>query len=132
MSETDIREAIMDCLSGSSTLLDAGIYYGLAPQGTELPYVLYQEYGDGHPLWCMAGPPLVTVNWLVKGVGTASEAEALNQEIKNTLNRAELNITGYRSLFCMYMKTVSYNETPDGARYEHRGAIYQITTEEVV
>jgi hypothetical protein len=132
MSEENIREAILEKLEENATILAAGIYYGLAPQGTDLPYVLFQEFGDGDPLWTMAGPPLVTVPWLIKGVGDSSDAETLNYEIKKTLSRAVLTIDGYTNLYCNYHKTVAYSETPNGERYEHRGAIYKITTEEVV
>lgn len=130
--DNPIRVAIREKLLENSILEEVGVYYGLAPSGTELPYVLFQEFGDGDPLWTFAGPPLITVPWMVKGVGTAEEAEALDKLCRDTLNRAELSIPGFRNQFCMYTKTMAYNETPDGERYEHRGAIYKITTEEVV
>ena len=128
----NVREAIKAKLLTNPTISAAGVYYSLAPSGTNLPYVLFQEMTDGAVDWCFAGEPLITVDWLVKGVGTASEAESLDRLCRSTLNRANLIITGIETKFCMYRKTVSYNETPDGERYEHRGAIYQITTEEVV
>lgn len=136
IAEDPIRVAIRDQLLGSTDLTDLlsepeGIYYELAPSGTVLPYVIFNEMTDGSLLWTMAGPPVESVDWLIKGVGADYEVvDSIQREIRRVMDRAEFPIDDHNNLLCMRKRRVSYPEVTDGERYAHRGDVYKITTEE--
>lgn len=128
-----VRIALMNFLKADPILkgLTEGVFYRKAPQPKEVPYVIVSS-GTDVPEWTFAGPPLEDQVWLVKGVGSANAAEAINRRVKKLLNRdCELEIEGmiFHSIF--WIAGVDYEDSTDGERYQHVGAEYRIKTEEV-
>lgn len=135
-TETDanpVRVALMKLLKADATLsgLSNGVFYRKAPQPKEVPYVIVSKV-TGTPEWTFDGPPLDNEVWLVKGVGSANAAEAIDRRCRELLNRdTKLEIDGKEDLAVFAIMDVDYEDNTDGERYMHVGAEYRIQSEEV-
>lgn len=127
-----VRAAIEQFLKADQILeeLSTGIYYQLAPQNpeAELPYVIF-ENPTGNESWTFDGEPMEEGMILVKGVGSAKQAESIDRRCKELLNKEELSIDGYDVLFVRSASIVNYLEPSDGERFQHTGHNYNLIVE---
>jgi hypothetical protein len=127
-----IRAAIEKFLKADSILMElaTGVYYQLAPQNpeAELPYVIF-ENPTGSESWTFDGEPMEEGQLLVKGLGTAKQAESIDRRCKELLNTEELSIDGYDVLFVRSASIVNYLEPSDGERFQHTGHNYNLIVE---
>lgn len=134
MTEQDanpIRIALMKFLKADPKLkeLAGGVFYRKAPQPKEVPYVIVSK-AVGTPEWAFDGEPLDNEVWLVKGVGSANDAEAIDRRCKELLNRdTELVAEGRDVKSIMAINDVDYEDDTDGEQYMHVGAEYRIHSE---
>lgn len=127
-----VREAIEKYLKADETLMElaTGVYYQLAPQNpeAELPYVIF-ENPTGNESWTFDGEPMEEGQLLVKGVGSAKQAESIDRRCKALLNTEELSIDEYDVLFIRSASIVNYLEPSDGERFQHTGHNYNLIVE---
>lgn len=127
-----VRAALEQFLKADSVLKDlsTGVFYQLAPQNpeAELPYVIF-ENPTGNESWTFDGEPMEEGMVLVKGVGSAKQAESIDRRCKELLNSEELSIDGYDVLFVRSASIVNYLEPSDGERFQHTGHNYNLIVE---
>lgn len=114
--------AIYSALGG--TAASPAVYYALAPQGTEPPYVIFQRQAgvDEYTFTSQT----VNTEYVVKVVSNRNwptEARAAYGTVHNTFQNAALSMTGFTLLRCERVSTIEYID-PD--RYWHVGGIYRI------
>jgi hypothetical protein len=97
-------------------------------EGIKPPVVIFHK-AAGTPLWAMDGPPMDKEVWVVKGVGTSSEAEAIDARCREILNGGTLAITGKVNQDLRHVADVNFAETVDDERVDHIGAEYKIDSE---
>lgn len=129
-----VRVALMKLLKADAILSDfsSGVYYGKAPQPKATPYVIVMKMA-GTPTWMFAGTPMRDEVFLVKGVGNANEAEAIDRRAQKLLNPedVDLEIDGRQFQDCRFINEVDYEDTTDGERFQHVGAEYRIQSKEL-
>lgn len=127
-----VRDAIEQFLKADPVLKDlaTGVYYQLAPQNPEaqLPYVIFED-PTGNESWTFEGEPMEEGQLLVKGLGSAKQAESIDKRCKELLNSEELSIDGYDVLFVRSASRVTYQEVSDGERFQHTGHNYNLIVE---
>ena len=127
-----IREGIEKFLKADPVLMELvkGVYYQLAPQNpeAELPYVIFED-PTGNESWTFDGEPMEDGQLLIKGVGSAKQAESIDKRCKELLNSEKLSIDGYDVLFVRSMSRVNYPEVSDGERFQHTGHNYNLIVE---
>jgi hypothetical protein len=96
--------------------------------GVDPPIVIFHK-AAGRPLWAMSGPSLDKEFWVVKGVGTAAEAEAIDKRCREILDGGELAISGKVNQDLRHVSDVNYGEVVNGERVDHIGAEYKIDSE---
>jgi hypothetical protein len=125
-----IRAAIFAVLSADDALAAAapnGIHHLRAPQGTEVPYGIFNEQ-SGLPMRSF-GDSSKNELWLVKGVcrgGDQGEAEAIDARCEQLLDRQTFPIEGFALLGCERETDVIFPEDDDGETIYHVGALYRI------
>lgn len=132
-----IRTAIYTQLAGTSAVTallssPTAIYHRVAPADAQAPFVIFTKQA-GTPRWAMAGDPLDTDLWLIKGVctgGSSSAAESIAAAVDDAINDALLSITGRNLLFLRRESDVDYGEADGGEQWHHVGALYRLTTEQ--
>lgn len=116
-----LREAISDALNTEAltALVGNRIFHQTAPQGTQYPFVVFQQQ-SGAPRWTFGGDPVERKLWIVKGIHTQSPPlEAIVDAIDDALDGA-LGLDSRRE------SDINYAEPADGTLYRHLGAIYRI------
>ncbi len=130
--------AKLSAATGLTSLLTGGtadpsIYPGLAPEGTDPPYVVYQPQSPSTPIHTFGGVAIENALYTVKGVVAArgpASAGTIAAEIDTALNDQALTITGHTHLLCRRVQDIDYPETvPGGQLLQHRGAIYRIAAD---
>lgn len=114
--------AIYNKLGG--TAATPAVYYALAPQSTQPPYVIVQRLSAADE-YTFTGQG-VSAEYVVKVVSNRqwpSEAWAAYGTVHNTLQDASLTIPGYTALRCERSSTVEYI---DPERFWHVGGIYRV------
>ena len=127
-----IRVALIKFLKAYSILkeLSKSVFYRKADRSDEVPYVIVSK-AAGTPEWTFDGPPLDNEVWLVKGVGSANQSDAIDRRCRALLNRdTDLEIEGrdFKSVFAI--SDVDYEDDTDGEQFQHVGAEYRIHSEE--
>lgn len=117
--------AIYSALGGTAS--SPAVYYALAPQGTEPPYVIFQRQAGADEYTFTS--QTVNTEYVVKVVSNRNwptEARAAYGTVHNTIQNAALSMTGFTLLRCERVSTIEYID-PD--RYWHVGGIYRIEAE---
>lgn len=126
-----VRVALVKLLKADEILKGFcnGVYVGKAPQPTTVPYCIVTKI-TGVPEWTFDGEPLRNEKFLVKGVGSPDQAEAIDLRCKQLLGRdLELEVEGREFFSCFWEKDVDYEDPTDGERFQHVGAEYRIKSE---
>lgn len=108
------------------------IFYQVAPEGTQFPYVLINRQ-SGVPTDAFGDPSAVENDvWLVKAVDrsdSADAAEAVAARVTTLLNDASLSISGATLLYLRRESDVDYSEVYEGVTYRHCGSLYRLVTD---
>lgn len=126
-----VRIALMKLLKADAGIKDlaGGVYYRKAPQPREVPYVIVSK-AAGTPEWTFDGEPMRNEVFVVKGVGSPDQAEAIDLRCKKLLGRdVELEIEGREFHSCFWISDLDYEDPTDGERFQHVGAEYRIKSE---
>lgn len=126
-----VRQAIYDLLANDSQLADLcnGIYWRVAPEGTDPPVCIFQRQA-GVRSYTFGGEPMHDESYVVKGVGFADDAEAIDERVETILNNATITVDGRQLLLRpMAMDDITYGEDVEGEHYEHEGTAYRVVTE---
>lgn len=138
---TAIRRSIYGKLAGDSTLnallatppagFSKSIYYQLAPQSADFPYIVFQKQ-SGIPTEAFGTPAAFDKDaWLVKAVdrGTSADvAESIQARVQALLNDASLSISGSELCDLRRFGDVEYSEQMDGVQYKHAGSLFRVVT----
>lgn len=115
-------------ISAITTLLggNAKIYNKIAPQGTALPYVIFQWQGGGDEN--VTPRDSVNVVYTVKALGTTLVVvDNIDEQIKLALHEQTLTVTGWTNYRTQREEAVDLVETEEtGQIVYHRGAMYRI------
>lgn len=127
----EIRKGLMDKLIGDTALIselggDTAIYYGVAPQGTARPYVIFFNAGGGPEN--LYPSDLTSEVYVVKAVADSmSGALSVDDKCKSALHKQTLTVTGYTNIWTRRENEVSLTEvSDDGTIIRHEGAYYRI------
>jgi len=130
-SMNPVREAIIDALDDATLALTAtaGVHWVQAPQGTEPPYVIVMKVA-GTREYTFEGPPILNELYIVKGVGFADDAEAMDERCQVLLDNVALAVDGRDLLLApMPEVDVNYTDNSSGEVWQHVGTQYRIETE---
>lgn len=139
---TAIRRAVYGKLAGDTTLTNLlaapttgyahAIYFQIAPQGAQTPYVVFSKQ-SGVAVETFGDPSAMENDmWLVKAIDhntTADPAEAISARVTALLNDASLSISGATTLYLRRKSDVQYPEVTDGETYQHVGSLYRLVTD---
>ena len=126
-----VRVALVTLLKEDSDLskVSNGVYYGAADATATRPYTIVQKMA-GNPHDAFDGPSLDRDVWLVKGVGSAAQAETIDRCCQKLLRGATLEIEGKANQDLRKIADVDYVEAEKGETYRHSGAEYKIDSED--
>lgn len=138
---TATRRSLYGKLAGDTTLntllgtpatgYSKSIYHQQAPDGAQLPFVIFQRQ-SGLPTETFGDPSAIENEiWLVKAVdrnASTDTAEAISARIAVLLNDTTLSISGATLLYLRRQSDVEYPEVIDGAQYHHAGSLYRLVT----
>ena len=106
----------------------ASIYDTQAPDNATLPYVVYNHQAGG--------PENVDANnleanlWYVRAYSTTSNktAQQIFEQVDTLLNRVNISITGYNTLWCAREENINLLENTPSGKIWSCGAVYRIRT----
>jgi len=126
-----IEIGLYNKLKGNSTLTAAlssatAIYNTVAPQGTSMPYVVFNWAGGG--LENISPSELHNVVYVVKALADdTSEAATLQGYIKSAVHLQTLTVSGYTNMITLCEDALQFAEaTRDGQVIHHRGYVVRI------
>jgi hypothetical protein len=113
--------ALIDELGG-----ETAVYYGVAPQGTARPYVIFFNAGGG-PENTYPGD-LTSERYVIKGVSdTLGKALDVDARCRAAIHKQTLTVTGYTNIWTRREAEVSLTEvSDDGTVIRHEGGYYRI------
>jgi len=129
----EIRAALYSKLISDTALIselggDTAIYYGIAPQGTARPYVVFFNAGGGPENTYPSD--LTSEVYVVKAVADSmGGALTVDNACKTALHKQTLDLTatGYTNIWTRRENEVSLTEiSDDGTVIRHEGAYYRI------
>lgn len=112
-------------VSAITNIATGGVWNKLAPQGTSLPYVVYQWQGGGDDnITPTRGRNLV---YTVKALAAdADTAESIDEQIDIALHYQTLTVSGWTNYRMCREGDVNYSEMELGVPVFHIGAMYRI------
>ena len=127
----EIREGLYSKLIGDTALIselggDTAIYYGVAPQETARPYVVFFNAGGGPDNTYPSD--LTSEVYVVKVVAdNLGGALTVDNACKTALHKQTLTVTGYTNIWTRRENELSLTEvSDDGTVIRHEGAYYRI------
>lgn len=127
-----VKQALVQTLRANGALKAAvnGIHEGVAPQGTNMPYVVYSvayaplEY-DWTNVMQLAGFDIFVY------AENSVDAGNIDQLVFDTLQDAALSVTGQTTLFCRRTGSLSGPEVnEEGRRVFQAGGTYEVWTDQ--
>lgn len=110
--------------------LGSAVYYGLAPQGTNPPYVVFARQSGVDSYYLYGGTAVgnwdITAEYMVKVIDDGlwpGVAQAAYGTVHTMMQDAALSITGFTALRSRRVQTLEYRDD-DG--FWHIGGIYQV------
>ena len=112
-------------VSAVTNLATGGVHNKIAPQGTALPYVIFQWQGGGdlNETPRRTRGPVYTVKAIAESQDTA---EAIDEQIDILMHYQTLTVTGWVNYMTRREGDVNYQETPMGTPVFHIGGMYRI------
>lgn len=118
--------ALTSLLSGGTA--SPSIYNTQAPQGAAPPYVVFNQQ-SGNTVYTLTGVAYDDVEYQVQAITTGpsmASASAIQAAFDAVLNDGTVAASGYGVMYLRRRARVSYAETVDGQRYNHRGHVYRV------
>lgn len=133
MNVNAVKAGLTSKLTGDATLTamlasSTSVYDKVAPQGSALPYVIFQKQ-TGSPRYTMGGPAYDDNVYLVKAVAESPSAKVAGQiaeRVDALLTDGSLTLTSGSLMVMRRQQDVEYAETADGRTFQHVGATYLI------
>jgi len=109
-----------------------GIFNGVAPQGTEPPFVVFQAMSkvDDYYAYSERGGAAV---YMVKAIDRSIWPKAagdIDTQIDSVMQDASLSITGYTLISCRREEDIYLAEDTGGVTYQHVGGLYRILADQ--
>lgn len=128
--------ALFAKLTADSTLVamlagTAAVYQGQAPQGAQLPYVVFNQQAETDS-YTLADRAFEDYVFLVKGVTKATSpvgAGAISGRIDEVLTDAALSVSGQDQMYLRREQQIKYPEVDQGDRYWHSGGLFRIVVQ---
>lgn len=117
--------AVYSALGSATGAGTVAIYQGLAPSGTQPPYIVFERI-EGIDEYKFNSDGGVNTEYMVKAISHdewPDEAQATYAIYHAVFQDARLTITGYTTLFCRRVRPIGYRDTDN---YQHRGGIYAV------
>jgi hypothetical protein len=119
---------------GVATYATGGIYQLNAPQGSQFPYVVFQELLDtaGYTFTRLATDHVFyQIKALAKDANVSGPFETgrIMDRVRVVLTDPTLNVTGQTTLYCRFNRSIpqySEQDDSDGSIIFHKGGIYEI------
>ena len=130
----NLDTAIYAVLNVASVTNEAtgGVFNGLAPQGTEPPFVVFQAMSKVDDYFAFTGRGGTAV-YMVKVIDRSVWPKAagdIDTQIDSLMQDASLSITGHSLLMCRRESDVYLVEDQNGVVYQHIGGMYRILADE--
>jgi hypothetical protein len=123
-------------LTGDATLTallsggTASVFYGVAPDGADPPYLVFNEQTDT-PDYTFTQKARDNLLYQVKGITSgpsAKTAGSIAERIESVLTDTALTVSGKTLLYLRKESGVHYPEVDQGRVFHHRGGLYRIQT----
>ncbi len=131
----DVAETwLYERLTADPVIAAAGVYSEVPPEGTALPYVIFQTQFQGLDVPAVGAvriwtEQLYTVKTIVEG-GSYSPASDLANRIDAQLHGKSGAAGGGRVVSCVREQTISFTTREHGVEYRHRGGTYRLQVQE--
>lgn len=120
--------------AGVATLATGGIYQLAAPQGSEVPFVVFQELLDTPEYsftQLVSDRVMYQIKALAKDANVSGQYEAgrIMDRVRELLTDPTLNVSGKTTLYCRFNRSIpQYSEldSSDGEFIYHKGAIFEL------
>ena len=109
-----------------------GVFNGVAPQGTEPPFVVFQAMSkvDDYYAYTERGGSAI---YMVKAIDRSiwpKTAGDIDTQIDSVMQDASLSITGHTLISCRREEDIYLVEDTGGVTYQHVGGLYRILADE--
>ena len=109
-----------------------GVFNGVAPQGTEPPFVVFQAMSkvDDYYAYTERGGSAI---YMVKAIDRSiwpKTAGDIDTQIDSVMQDASLSITGHTLISCRRKEDIYLVEDTGGVTYQHVGGLYRILADE--
>lgn len=109
-----------------------GVFNGLAPQGTEPPFVVFQAMSKVDDYFAYTGRGGTAV-YMIKVIDRSvwpKTAGDIDTQIDSVMQDASLSITGHTLLMCRRESDIYLVEDQQGVVYQHVGGLYRIIADQ--
>jgi hypothetical protein len=130
----NLDTAVFDVLNVAAVTNEAtgGVFNGVAPQGTEPPFVVFQAMSkvDDYFAYTKRGAEAI---YMVKAIARSpwpKVAGDIDTQIDSVMQDASLSITGHSQISCRREEDIYLVEDQDGVIYQHIGGLYRIIADQ--
>jgi hypothetical protein len=109
-----------------------GVFNGIAPQGIEPPFVIFQAMSKIDDYFAFTGRGGSTI-YMIKAIDRSiwpKTAGDIDTQIDSVMQDASLSITGHTLLMCRRESDLYLVEDQAGMVYQHIGGLYRIIADE--
>ena len=109
-----------------------GVFNGIAPQGIEPPFVIFQAMSKIDDYFAFTGRGGSTI-YMIKAIDRSiwpKTAGDIDTQIDSVMQDASLSITGHALLMCRRESDIYLTEDQAGIVYQHIGGLYRIIADQ--
>jgi hypothetical protein len=109
-----------------------GVFNGIAPQGTEPPFVVFQAMSKVDDYFSYTGRGGAAI-YMIKAIDRSiwpKTAGDIDTQIDSVMQDASLSITGHTLLMCRRESDLYLVEDQAGMVYQHIGGLYRIIADQ--
>jgi len=109
-----------------------GVFNGIAPQGTEPPFVVFQAMSKVDDYFAFTGRGGAAI-YMVKAIDRSiwpKGAGDIDTQIDGVMQDASLSITGHALLMCRRESDIYLAEDQAGVVFQHVGGLYRIIADQ--
>jgi len=130
----NLDTAVYDILNVAAVTNEAtgGVFNGVAPQGTEPPFVVFQAMSKTDDYFAYTGRGGAAI-YMVKAIDRSPWPKAagdIDTQIDSVMQDASLSITGHSLLSCRREEDIYLVEDLAGVIYQHIGGLYRILADQ--
>jgi len=130
----NLDTAVYDILNVAAVTNEAtgGVFNGVAPQGTEPPFVVFQAMSKTDDYFAYTGRGGAAI-YMVKAIDRSPWPKAagdIDTQIDSVMQDASLSITGHALLSCRREEDIYLVEDLAGVIYQHIGGLYRILADQ--